>query len=113
MAGLSGRRQVWVGRGWVDRFGLPFDASDTGVGHDSEMVAAVTADAATLLGYFEDVHDQTLEVLGSLDDAELGRVVDDSWSPPVTLGSRLVSVVVDDLQHVGQAAYVRGLLQRR
>jgi hypothetical protein len=28
----------------------------------------------------------------------------------VTLGVRLVSVLSDDLQHVGQAAYVRGLL---
>jgi hypothetical protein len=27
-----------------------------------------------------------------------------------TLGVRLVSVVDDDVQHVGQAAYVRGLL---
>jgi hypothetical protein len=26
---------------------------------------------------------------------------------------RLVSVIADDLQHVGQAAYVRGILQRR
>jgi len=30
----------------------------------------------------------------------------------VTLGVRLVSVLCDDLQHVGQAAYVRGLAKR-
>ena len=28
----------------------------------------------------------------------------------MTLGVRLVSVVNDDIQHLGQAAYVRGLL---
>jgi hypothetical protein len=31
----------------------------------------------------------------------------------VTLGVRLVSVVNDCTQHAGQAAYVRGLLDRR
>jgi hypothetical protein len=113
VAELYGRRQVWTARGWADRFALPFDESDTGVGHDPDMVASVTADGRTLLGYFEDVHDHTLGFLASLDDADLARVVDASWNPPVTLGGRLVSVAVDDLQHVGQAAYVRGLLQRR
>ena len=43
--------------------------------------------------------------------ADLGRVVDRSWDPPVTLGVRLVSVIADDLQHAGQAAFVRGILQ--
>ena len=46
-------------------------------------------------------------------DADLARIVDRSWDPPVTLGVRLVSVIADDLQHAGQAALVRGILQRR
>src|SRR6266511_3822072 len=41
------------------------------------------------------------------------QVADLRWDPPVTLGVRLVSVADDDLQHVGQAAYVRGLLAAR
>jgi hypothetical protein len=51
--------------------------------------------------------------VGQLTDADLGRVVDRSWDPPVTLGVRLVSVIADDLQHAGQAALIRGILQRR
>ncbi len=51
--------------------------------------------------------------VGGLVDADLDRVVDTRWDPPVTLGVRLVSVVSDDLQHVGQAAFVRGMLQRQ
>ena len=51
--------------------------------------------------------------LATLDDDDLDRVVDTRWDPPVTVGVRLVSVIADDLQHVGQAAYVRGLLHRR
>jgi hypothetical protein len=45
-------------------------------------------------------------------DADLDRVVDTNWDPPVTLGVRLVSVISDGLQHAGQAAYVRGVAQR-
>ena len=48
--------------------------------------------------------------LGGLGSDDLDRVVDERWDPPVTLGVRLVSVVDDSLQHAGQAAYARGLL---
>ena len=113
IAGLDGGEQVWTASGWVDRFGLPLDPADTGYGHDPDAVAAVTADAHLLLGYFEDVHDRTLGFLVTLADADLARVVDESWDPPVTMSIRLVSVIADDLQHVGQAAYIRGIVQRR
>jgi hypothetical protein len=110
---LHGGRQVWTDDGWADRYRLPFDAADTGFGHGPDEVAAVAANADLLLGYFEDVHQTTVKFLGSLDDSALGRVVDDRWDPPVIMSVRLMSVVADDLQHVGQAAYVRGLLPRR
>jgi hypothetical protein len=112
VSGIDGLEQVWTAKGWADRFALPLDVGDTGYGHDPEKVAAVKADAHSLLGYYEDVHEKTLAFLGSITDADLDRVVDRSWDPPVTMSVRLVSVVVDDLQHVGQAAYVRGILQR-
>jgi hypothetical protein len=113
VAGLDGIEQVWTAKGWVGRFALPLDATDTGYGHGPEDVAAVTADDASLLGYFEDVREKTLEFVRSLDEDDLARVVDRSWDPPVTVSIRLVSVIADDLQHAGQAAYVRGILQQR
>lgn len=64
-----------------------------------------------LTGYYDAVHEQSLGVLRTVAAKDLERVVDEHWDPPVTLGVRLVSVLSDDLQHVGQAAYVRGLLQ--
>jgi hypothetical protein len=113
VAGLAGSEQVWMASGWADRFALPLDTTDTGYGHDPGMVAAVTADASSLLGYFEEVHDETLQFVRSLAEDDFTRVIDRSWDPPVTISARLVSVIADDLQHVGQAAYVRGILQRR
>ena len=54
-----------------------------------------------------------MKLVSEVTDDDLDRVVDTRWTPPVTLGVRLVSVLDDDMQHVGQAAYVRGILLRR
>ncbi|XRQ14572.1 mycothiol transferase [Actinomadura welshii] len=111
IADAAGTPQVWTRDGWAGRFALPLAASDTGYGHGSEEVAAVQVESAGLLtGYHDAVHDRTVEYVGSLADGDLDRVVDRAWDPPVTLAVRLVSVVADDLQHAGQAAFVRGLL---
>ena len=56
---------------------------------------------------------QAVRYAQRLTDADLGRIVDERWDPPVTLGVRLISVISDGLQHAGQAAYVRGLAERR
>jgi hypothetical protein len=112
VAGLEGDEQVWIAEGWSDRFALPLDPTDTGYGHGPDDVAAVTADAELLLGYFESVHEKTLAYVSTLTDDDLSKVIDSSWDPPVTVSIRLVSVIADDLQHVGQAAYVRGGLLR-
>jgi uncharacterized damage-inducible protein DinB len=109
---VAGTEQVWTAAGWVERFGLPFGVRATGYGHSPEEVGAVQVDAGLLRGYFEDTHATTLAFLRTVTADDLDRVVDTSWDPPVTLGVRLVSVVSDDLQHVGQAAYLRGLARR-
>ena len=110
---VAGLEQVWTAQGWVERFGLPFHAADTGFGHHSDEVTAVRVEAGLLLGYHDAVHEQSVGYLRGLSDAELERVVDRAWTPAVTLGVRLVSVVSDDLQHAGQAAFARGVVERR
>ena len=104
--------QVWTTGGWADRFDLPFDRSETGYGHSAEQVSAVRASAELLEGYYDAVQEQTMHYVRRLADADLTRIVDESFDPPVQLGTRLVSVICDDLQHAGQAALVRGLLKR-
>ncbi|WP_448319877.1 mycothiol transferase [Streptomyces sp. CO7] len=113
VADAAGREQVWTAQDWHGRFGLELPVSDTGFGHDAAKVAAVRVDSPDLLtGYYDAVHEQTLGFLRGLGAGDLERIVDERWDPPVTLGVRLVSVLSDDLQHVGQAAYVRGLLEQ-
>lgn len=110
VADLAGRDQVWAD-GWYERLGLPLPFADTGFGHDSEQVAQVVAPVDDLVAYHADVHAMSLGYVDSVDAAELERVVDTAWDPPVTASVRLVSLLGDCLQHAGQAAYVRGLLE--
>ncbi|MEU2244883.1 DUF664 domain-containing protein [Streptomyces sp. NPDC018338] len=105
--------QLWASDGWAARFALPFSRRATGYGQTSAQVGEVRASAGLLLGYHDAVHARTVELIGSVTNADLGRIVDTAWDPPVTLGVRLVSVIADDLQHAGQAAFVRGVVERR
>ncbi|WP_037914691.1 mycothiol transferase [Actinacidiphila yeochonensis] len=114
VADVAGREQLWTADGWRDRFGLPFRPSVIGYGQSAAQAAKVRVDDPALLtGYYDAVHEATLGYVAGLADGDLDVIVDERWDPPVTLGVRLLSVVNDDLQHAGQAAYVRGLLLRR
>jgi len=113
IAELLGEEEIWATGDWASRFGLPSGSADTGYGYTGGQVAALRPESVeALVDYFTDVHERTIAYLGGLSDADLDEVVDENWDPPVTLGVRLVSVVDDDVQHVGQAAYVRGLLPK-
>jgi uncharacterized damage-inducible protein DinB len=113
LADVAGTEQIWTRDGWFERFGLPFDSSDTGYGHRPEQVSAVRVPSAQLLiDYHQAVFERSRQYLAGLTESDLARVVDESWDPPVTLGVRLVSVLSDDLQHAGQAGYLTGLASR-
>ena len=113
VAELMRREQVWTTGPWPVRLGLESDPDDTGYGHSADQVAGVRPDGPeVLIDYYEGVAARTAELLAGASAADLDRVVDERWDPPVTLGVRLVSIADDDIQHAGQAAYVRGLLGR-
>jgi len=107
---VAGVRQTWDADGWAERFALPFGQDATGYGQDADDVAAVRVEADLLVGYFDAVYARTIAYVAKLGDADLDHVVDRRWDPPVTLGVRLVSVLDDDIQHAGQAAFIRGIL---
>ena len=110
VAELLDADQIWVGGHWARRFGLDPNPSNTGYGHTAEEVASVRPERpAVLLEYLDVVDGRTRTMLEDVVAADLDRVVDRRWDPPVTLGVRLVSIADDCLQHAGQAAYVRGL----
>lgn len=109
IAAITGDEQVWFTGGWVDRFALDLPRDAHGYGHTPEEVGKVRAPAALLAGYFHAVHKTALAYIAGIDGAELARVVDRNFSPPVTAAVRLVSIIDDCAQHLGQAAYLKGI----
>lgn len=105
--------QAWISGGWAQSFDLPLDVWDTGYGHKTQQVGDVKASAELLLGYHDDVYKKTRRYLNGLTADTFDTIVDRRYDPPVTLGVRLMSVVADDLQHIGQIGFIRGLLERR
>ena len=114
IADAAGTEELWTSAGWADRFALDLPDTATGYGMTAEEVALVRGiSSAQLVAYLDAVHDRTVDYLGTLTSADLERIVDTRWDPPVTLAARLVSVISDDLQHAGQAGYVAGLAKNR
>ncbi|EKF25331.1 dinB superfamily protein [Mycolicibacterium hassiacum DSM 44199] len=109
VADIAGTEQVWLREGWVDRFDLDRPREAMGYGDGPDDVAKVRASADLLAGYYRAVHKATLEYLATVTVEELQRIVDTRWDPPVTAAVRLVSIVDDAAQHLGQAAYLRGI----
>jgi hypothetical protein len=109
IAPIAGVDQVWTRDGWVDRFGLDLPRDDSGYGHGPDEVAKVRAPVDLLAGYYHAVHALTLEFVAGVTAKDLARVIDRNWDPPVTASARLVSIIDDCAQHLGQAAYLRGI----
>jgi hypothetical protein len=113
IAMLVDGEQEWVKGNWAPRFGLEPDPWNMGYGHTPEQVASVRPESVeVLLDYYDAAWARTRTVLEDATTADLDRVVDENWDPPVTMGVRLVSIVDDDVQHAGQAWYLRGLFER-
>lgn len=110
VAHVAGIDSAWKRDGYAQRFGFALAASDTGYGHSPGQVDAVRVDTPELLiEYHQAVQQLCLEFVRGVEGADLDRIVDRRWDPPVTMGVRLVSVIDDCMQHAGQAAYVKGL----
>lgn len=112
IADAGGYKQTWLQNGWTDRFGLPSGYTAVGYGHSPEQAGAIQPPSPDVLtDYHDAVHAQSVSFVATLTDADLDRIVDERWDPPVSLGVRLISVIDDDAQHAGQAAYLRGLIE--
>ena len=110
IAQLMGEEQLWIRDQWHDKFNRPPDPQDFGLGHTSEDLAAFKSpDVRTLLDYHQAVLERTKHYVSTLSETELDREIDHPRFPTVRV--RLVAVISDNLQHVGQVAYVHGLLK--
>lgn len=115
LSDMAGREQAWIADGWHEKFGKPADPEETGQRYTADQVAAIRPGSPQLLvDYFDAVYARSLEYIKGLSDADLDQELDEpQWTPRPTVGVRLVSVIGDNMQHAGQASYLRGLIENR
>lgn len=113
VATLAGLPQLWTSAGWHRRFGMAANDAETGMGHSPEQVGALKVDSAdVLLAYADATLERSKTFLAALTSDDLDRVLDEpQYDPLPTVGVRLVSVISDNTQHVGQIGFLRGLLE--
>jgi DinB superfamily len=111
LAALTGDDQVWSRDDWAQRLGIDRGPQEIGFGDSLADVAAIRVSDPTLLAaYLSDAVAELVGYLATTTEATLDEVVDTRWDPPVTRGVRLISIIDDAVAHLGQAAYVRGVV---
>ena len=101
--------EVWKADGWADRFHM--DPASTGSGQTMEEVQAMPEIPLTdLMAYFDAVRVVTRRYLDQATDADL------SQEYPARLGPRtgtwiIGHILVEESQHVGQVALLRGMMR--
>lgn len=111
LAELTGEGQLWFRAGFRERFGLGPAGDHDGIGHSEQQARAIVVKDWTLLcDYLEAMLEAVVEYWRSLSEAELAEIIDVSYTPHVSRGVRLVSLIDDCQQHVGTANHIAGAL---
>jgi len=104
--------QLWESGRWHEIMGLPENPKVTGFGYTAEQVASFpSVQVRNLMAYIEAVRADTLEYLRNVDTARIDEEVTSRFFDEASIGSLISHLVVELAQHVGQIAYVRGLLR--
>ena len=100
--------RIWNREGWPEKLGLP--ARGSGFGFTAEDAAAIQGyDAILLMEYYADVRRETLRYLDTLSPEDLEGCPRPDQRPGYSIGKMFSHIIVEEAQHVGQVAYLRGL----
>lgn len=111
---LLRKQQLWIKDKWYTRFNREPDPAETGFGHSPEEIAAFKSpDGETILEYHHAVLERAKQYIqNNLSQTELERRAKSlTLNNTNTVRGRLLGIISEGFQHVGQAAYARGLLK--
>ena len=103
--------QIWIQDGWHEKFGMPGDAEDRGVGWTADQVAEWTPPSKEAqIGYYGAVKAAAVAYIESLTEADLEKtMVIPPVAEPRSVAMLLGQFTWDNIAHGGQIAYLRGL----
>jgi hypothetical protein len=109
---FMGQEQLWIKDAWYKKWGRPADPKETGGGmKPADLAKFKSPGARTVLAYHKAVLERSQKYFSTVKKADLDKVMDIPFKPPPTVGIMLTIILSDTMQHIGQASYVRGLLQ--
>ena len=109
---LLGEEEAWTAGRWCERFGQPSDRG-TGNGDSLEQVRAFDPiDSDTLIAYFEAARAKSRRFLDGVTDDDLEKPSAAGVARDETIKLSIARVTGDLIQHTGQIAYIRGLVDR-
>jgi len=101
---------VWTAGDFCTKLRLP--AERGGAGDSAETVAEFPKlDMVDIEEYFDAVRTQSLKNLAKVTSSDLSQTRDSARGEPPTIAWVLAHVLVEEAQHFGQVAYLRGMLR--
>ncbi|MDP6800567.1 MAG: DinB family protein [SAR202 cluster bacterium] len=99
---------VWQRDKWHEQFGMP--ERDSGFGYTAEQVRDLAEfDMDRMLAYYDAVRVETIRFLDSITADTLAETPHAERRPGYTIANMFSHVMVEEAQHVGQVAYLRGI----
>lgn len=106
---VAGGDSVWDSGGWAAKTGVPTEGN--GYNSTADQVRALPEVAVSdLLDYYDDVREATFGVIDRMIPVDVANV----YSPgtqSTTWGWILAHVIVEESQHLGQIAFIRGMIR--
>ena len=104
--------ELWIRDGWHERFGMSEEAH--GYGETENQVRAMPDVAMSdTLAYFDSVRQSTLAHLEQMTSADLAVIYSHPRRTGLTGAWILGHILVEEGQHLGQVAYIRGMIRGR
>ena len=100
--------QVWTREGWHEKLGI--SEAGNGYGYTADQVTNLPEfDFDDVMAYYESARRETFGFLDGLSADDLDRCPEPERRPDYSIGRMLSHVIVEEAQHTGQVAYLRGL----
>ncbi|WP_257202180.1 DinB family protein [Corynebacterium cystitidis] len=109
IAPVAGTTPVWEAQGFRERFGLGDVADGTGFGQSKEEAARIyVRQHSMLVDYIKAGLESLRRYVNSLETTDWDEIIGEFQGKPEKRQDRISLVLVDSLQHLGQAAFLAG-----
>jgi uncharacterized damage-inducible protein DinB len=106
---IAGGEEVWVTGKWAERTGIAGTSGGFGQVMD-EVRSMPNVPISELVAYYEAVRKAAFETIDGMTDADMANEIDRGHGP-ITWSWILGHVMVEESQHLGQVALIRGMIR--